>query len=325
MSTPTRTLGRNGPQVTAIGFGAMSIGGAYGQKDTEAEKLAVLDRAHAIGERFWDTADVYFDSEDIIGKWFEQNPEKRKDIFLATKFGLQFTEDFQQSESSDPEYIREACERSLKRLGVETIDLYYCHRVNRETPIETTIQALVELKKQGKIRYIGLSEVSPTTLCRACAVHQVSALQVEYNPFVLDIEKNDLLRTCRELGVAVVAYSPVGRGFLTGQIKALDDLPANDFRRLAPKYSPENFVKIMNLVHKFQAVAKNHGATPAQACIAWLMTQGEDIIPIPGTRTTKYLEENTAAASLKLTGQEVQELRAAVDASEIPGDRYPAM
>jgi aryl-alcohol dehydrogenase-like predicted oxidoreductase len=147
MSTPTRTLGRNGPQVTAVGFGAMSIGGAYGQKDTEAEKLAVLDRAHAIGERFWDTADVYFDSEDVIGKWFQQNPEKRKDIFLATKFGLQYDEHFKQSERSDPEYIREACERSLKRLSIETIDLYYCHRVNRETPIEKTIQALVELKK----------------------------------------------------------------------------------------------------------------------------------------------------------------------------------
>ncbi|ETI23801.1 hypothetical protein G647_05607 [Cladophialophora carrionii CBS 160.54] len=325
MSTPTRTLGRNGPQVTAVGFGAMSIGGAYGQKDTEADKLAVLDRAHAVGEWFWDTADVYFDSEDIIGKWFKQNPEKRKDIFLATKFGLQYTADFKQSERSDPEYVREACEKSLKRLGIETIDLYYCHRVNRETPIEKTIQALVELKNQGKIRYIGLSEVSPSTLRRACAVHQVSALQVEYNPFVLDIEKNDLLRTCRELGVAVVAYSPVGRGFLTGQIKTLQDLPANDFRRLIPKYSPENFSKIMDLVYKFEAVAKNHGATPAQASIAWLMAQGDDIIPIPGTRTIKYLEQNTAAASLKLTEQEVQELRVAADATELLGDRYPAM
>ncbi|KAJ9603276.1 hypothetical protein H2200_012054 [Cladophialophora chaetospira] len=325
MSTPTRQLGRNGPQVTAVGLGLMSIGGAYGQKDTEAEKLAVLDRAHAIGERFWDTADVYFDSEDIIGKWFSQNPEKRKDIFLATKFGLQFTESFEQSERSDPEYIKEAVEKSLKRLGIETIDLYYCHRVNKNTPIEKTIQALAELKNQGKIRYIGLSEVSAATLRRACAVHQVSALQVEYNPFVLEIEKNEVLDACRDLGVAVVAYSPVGRGFLTGQITALEDLPANDFRRLTPKYSPENFVKIMDLVHRFEDVAKNHKASPAQACLAWLMAQGEDIIPIPGTRTIKYLEQNTEAATLALTKDEVEELRVAADATELPGDRYPAM
>ena len=178
---------------------------------------------------------------------------------------------------------------------------------------------------QGKVRYFGLSEVSPATLRRACAVHQVSALQIEYNPFVLDIEKNELLDACRELGVAVVAYSPVGRGFLTGQIKAIEDLPENDFRRMTPKYSPENFVKILDLVHKFEDVAKNHQASSAQACLAWLMAQGEDIIPIPGTRTIKYLEQNTEAAKIQLTAKEVKELRVAADATELPGDRYPAM
>lgn len=177
---------------------------------------------------------------------------------------------------------------------------------------------------QGKIRHLGLSEVSPSTLRRACAVHQIAAVQVEYNPFVLEIESNDLLRTSRELGVATVAYSPVGRGFLTGQIKSLDDLPDNDFRKISPKYTPENFAKIMDLVHKFEAVAKNHGVSPAQVSIAWLMAQGEDIIPIPGTRTIKYLDQNTSAGSLKLKEAEVKALREAADATEVPGDRYPA-
>ncbi|KIX09201.1 uncharacterized protein Z518_00280 [Rhinocladiella mackenziei CBS 650.93] len=327
MPVPTRVLGRNGPLVCAVGFGAMSIGGAYGQKDTEEDKIALLDHAHAIGETFWDTADIYFDSEEIIGKWFKRSG-KRKDIFLATKFGLGFDWEMkQQFERSDPEYVRSACEKSLKTLGVETIDLYYCHRVDGKTPIEKTVEAMVELKNEGKIRYLGLSEVSSSTLRRACAVHQIAALQVEYNPFVLDIEsdRTNLLKTCRELGVAVVAYSPVGRGFLTGQIKSLEDLPENDFRRVTPKYSPENFKKIMDLVAKFESIAKSHGATSAQVSIAWLMAQGEDIIPIPGTRTIKYLEENTAAANLKLTPEEVKALREAVDKTETPGDRYPAM
>ncbi|RFU25491.1 hypothetical protein B7463_g10844, partial [Scytalidium lignicola] len=323
----TRSLGRNGPQVTAIGFGAMSIAGAYGQKDTVEDKLKVLDRAHEIGQIFWDTADVYFDSEDVIGQWFKRTG-KRSDIFIATKFGLHFDSAANvQTEHSDPEYVKSACKRSLERLGIETIDLYYCHRVDTKTPIEKTIEAMVELKNEGKIRYLGLSEISASTIRRAHAVHPISAIQIEYSPFCLDIEssKTDILKTCRELGISIVAYSPVGRGLLTGQIKSWDDLPEEDFRRITPKYSKENFPKILNLVDKIGAVAKRHQCTVAQVCLAWLLAQGEDIIPIPGTRTIRYLEENTNAVNIKLTEEEVKELRKYVDETELIGDRYPSM
>jgi len=349
MTIPTRPLGRNGPQVPAIGFGAMSIGGAYGNPGSKEDKLKVLDRAWEIGQHFWDTADIYADNEDVIGEWFKKTG-KRSDIFLATKFGLKFTPDFVQSEHSDPEYVRAACEKSLKRLGVETIDLYYCHRVDDKTPIEKTIEAMVELKRyvqslliflldeielltciffllssQGKIRYLGLSEVSGSTIRRAHAVHPISAVQVEYNLCCLDIESPQfaVLETCRELGIAVIAYSPVGRGLLTGQIKSFDDLPERDFRRLRPRYSRENFPKILKLVAAIDAIAKTHGCTPAQVCLAWLLAQGEEVIPIPGTRTAQRMEENTAAADIKLTPDEVKQLRATAEACELTGDRYP--
>ncbi|KAK0649102.1 NADP-dependent oxidoreductase domain-containing protein [Cercophora newfieldiana] len=325
MAPPTRPLGRNGPQVPAIGFGAMSIGGAYGQKDTTEEKLKVLDRAWEIGQRFWDTADIYADSEDRIGEWFKKTG-KRDDIFVATKFGLVFTPSLEQTERSDPEYVRSACEKSLQRLGVETIDLYYCHRVDSKTPIEKTIEAMVQLKKEGKIRYLGLSEVAAADIRRAHAVHPISAVQVEYSLFSLDIEspQYDVLRTCRELGISLVAYSPVGRGLLTGQIRSFDDLGEHDFRRFAPRYSRENFPAILKIVDEAETIAKKHGCTPSQVCLAWLLAQGEEVIPIPGTRTIKYLEENTAAADLKLTPEEVSQLRAFAEASEVKGDRYPA-
>ncbi|KAH8819153.1 NADP-dependent oxidoreductase domain-containing protein [Xylogone sp. PMI_703] len=320
----TKPLGRNGPQVTAIGFGAMSIGGAYGQKDTLEDKLKVLDKAHEIGETFWDTADVYFDSEEIIGKWFKRTG-KRSDIFIATKFGLVF-ENGAQAERSDPAYVKAACAKSLEKLGIETIDLYYCHRLDSVTPVEKTIEAMVELKREGKIRYLGLSECSANDIRRAHAVHPISAVQIEYSPFCLDIESpnTNVLKTCRELGISVIAYSPVGRGLLTGQIKAWEDLPENDFRRITPKYSKENFPKILDLVDKIGRVAKVHNCTVAQVCLAWLLAQGEEVIPIPGTRTIKYLEENTRAAEIKLTDEEVKELRKYADACELIGDRYPS-
>ncbi|KAK3361146.1 NADP-dependent oxidoreductase domain-containing protein [Lasiosphaeria ovina] len=330
MAIPTRTLGRNGPTVPALGLGAMTLGvaayGSSGSQDgsTAEEKLKLLDRAYEIGQRFWDTADVYVDSEDLIGQWFKKTG-KRADIFLASKFGLDYTNNIQ-TVNTDPEYVRFACERSLKKLGIDTIDLYYSHRVSDKTPIEKTIEAMVELKKEGKIRYLGLSEVSAATIRRAHAVHPIAAVQMEYSPFCLEIESPQIgvLQTCRELGIAVVAYSPMGRGLLTGQIRSWDDLPADDFfRRNTPKYSAENFPKILRLVEAFEAVAAAHSCTAAQACLAWLIAQGDDVIPIPGTKTVKYLEQNTAAASIKLTPEEIKELRRVAEATNLPGERGP--
>jgi aryl-alcohol dehydrogenase-like predicted oxidoreductase len=251
-------------------------------------------------------------------------------------------------ERSDPEYIFECCEKSLKRMSTNSIDLYYCHRVDRKVPIEKIVGAMVELKRygislnplhssaashtnqidpfrQGKINHIGLSEVSVATIRRAHAVHPIAAYQVEYNPFCLDIEHNEVLSTCRELGIAVIAYSPIGRGFLTGQIKSINDLPDEDFRKMSPKNSPKNFVKMMELTDKFQSVADKYRTSAAQVGIAWVLAQGEDVIPIPGTRTKKWLEENTKAAELKLSDREVAELREAAEACQMPGDRYPSL
>lgn len=326
MSLPTRALGKNGPQVTGIGLGLMSFAGWYGQKDTSLEtSLKFLDRAHEIGERFWDTADIYTGSEERVGEWFRRSG-KRSDIFLATKFAIRALPDGSRAISNDPAWVKEACDTSLKKLGIDTIDLYYCHRIDDKTPVEHTVRAMADLKKEGKIRYLGLSECSAATLRRAHAVHPISAYQVEYSLLFLDIEseRTEILKTCRELGIAIVAYSPVGRGLLTGAIKSLDDLAENDWRRGVPKNSPENFARVTALVDKIGSIAKKHDATPAQICLAWVAAQGDDFISIPGTATIKYLEENTAAINIKLSGDEVQELRQYANEIEIPGDRYPS-
>ncbi|KAJ5565183.1 NADP-dependent oxidoreductase domain-containing protein [Penicillium frequentans] len=323
MSIPLRSLGKNGPQVPAVGLGLMSIGDIYGSAGTLEDKIAILEHAHATGQRFWDTADLYADSEDVVGEWIQRSG-KRNDIFLASKFACQMDRAIRKmTVRSDPEYVKSACARSLQRMKVDVIDLYYCHRVDEITPIEKTVQAMVELKNEGKIRYLGLSEVSAATLRRACAVHPIAALQMEYSPFAMDIEKNDVLQTCRELGVAVVAYSPIGRGLLTGQIKKSEDFDANDFRRMLPKYAPEHFPKILELVEGLQKVAQVHGSTPAQVSIAWLLAQGPDIIPIPGTRSPQRMDENSSAALLQLTDEEVKDIRALVERTEVPGARYP--
>ncbi|KAJ5580685.1 aldo/keto reductase [Penicillium hetheringtonii] len=327
MSLPLRALGRNGPQVSAVGLGLMGIGGIYGAASTTEEGVAFLNHAHATGQRFWDTADLYHTSEDIVGEWIKRSG-KRDDIFLATKFAIQRSpEGHLLNVRSDPEYVKSACEKSLKRLNVDTIDLYYCHRVDTVTPIEKTIEAMVELKNQGKIRYIGLSEVSAATLRRAHAVHPISALQVEYSPFALDIESpnSDVLDTCRELGIAIVAYSPIGRGILTGQIKSMSDLAEDDFRRYLPKYSEEHFPKIQELVEGLKDVAKAHNCSSTQVSIAWLLAQGSDIIPIPGTRTTARMDENNASAQIQLSSEEVQKIRELIKRTEVPGSRYPEM
>lgn len=325
MTLPTRSVGRNGPQTSAVGLGLGSLGGFYGPPGTLDEKVALLDHAHATGLRFWDMADVYADSEDVVGEWIKRSG-KRDDIFLATKFALQRGPDGRFTFHSDPEYVKAACEKSLQRLGVDTIDLYYCHRVDGVTPIEKTIEAMVELKNQGKIRCLGLSEVSAATLRRAHAVHPIAALQMEYSLFTLDIESStsEILKTCRELGVTVVAYSPVGRGVLTGRFQSHADIPEGDLRRMLPKYSEENFPKILELVRGLEDVADAHGCTAAQVALAWLLAQGPEIIPIPGTKSTAKMDENAGSALLRLSDQEMQEIRALAERTEIEGTRYPA-
>ncbi|RMJ23289.1 reductase [Aspergillus sp. HF37] len=344
MPLPKRTLGQDGPSVPAIGLGLGSLGGFYGPAGTLDEKVGVLERAHSAGVRFWDTADVYADSEEVIGEWVRRaasgnntttgkdsssttgNGSKREDVFLATKFALQRQPDGRHSFRSDPEYVMAACENSLRRLGVDCIDLLYCHRVDGVTPIEKTVEAMVELKKQGKIRHLGLSEVSASTLRRAHAAHPISALQMEYSLFTLDIESpgSGILQTCRELGVTVVAYSPVGRGVLTGRFQSHADIPAGDLRRMLPKYSEENFPQVMQLVRGLEDAASAHGCTPAQVALAWLLAQGPDIVPIPGTKSGAKVDENAAAARIRLSEEEVQEIRALAERVDIKGTRYPA-
>ncbi|OBT74004.1 hypothetical protein VF21_05975 [Pseudogymnoascus sp. 05NY08] len=325
MSLPLRTLGQDGPQVPAMGLGFGSIGGFYGPAGTLDEKLALLDHAHAVGLRFWDLADVYGDSEEVVGEWVKRSSKKRDDVFITTKFALQRKPTGGHTFRSDPEYVKEACEKSLERLGVDTIDLYYCHRVDGITPIEKTIEAMVELKNQGKIRCLGLSEVSVATLRRAHAVHPISALQMEYSLFTMDIESStsEILKTCRELGITVVAFGPIGRGILTGQFHCHADLPEGDLRRMLPKYSEDNFPSILKLVQGLKDVANTHGSTPAQVALAWLLAQGPEIIPIPGTKSTVNMDENAAAAMLQLSDQEVQTIRTLVERTEIKGTRYP--
>ncbi|EIN05498.1 Aldo/keto reductase [Punctularia strigosozonata HHB-11173 SS5] len=325
---PTRKLA--GEDVSAIGYGAMGIGNiAYGTSQSEDERLKVrfrptfLDALYESGCTFWDTANIYGDSEDLIGKWFAKTGLRSK-IFLATKFGIGF--EFENGVCGKPEYARQSCETSLKRLGIDTIDLYYLHRPDPTVPIEETVLALKELVKEGKVRHIGLSEPSAATLRRAHAIHPIAAVQVEYSPFTLDIEdpKINLLATARELGVKIIAYSPIGRGLLTGRYKSPDDFEEGDFRKIVARYSAENFPNILRLVDGLAEIGKRHGATAGQVALAWLLAQGEDVIPIPGTTQLKYLKENLGAVDVKLTPEEVKEVKEiAHKADATQGDRYP--
>ncbi|RGP78649.1 aldo keto reductase [Fusarium longipes] len=325
---PTRKLGRNGPEVPAIGFGLMGLSIGYGKVDTDEERLKLLDHAWEIGATNWDSARAYGDSEDLLGKWFTLHPERRQDIFLATKFGIDTSVEADGTVSltldSSPEYARKACEQSLKRLGVETIDLYYIHRLDGKTPIERTIEELVNLKNEGKIKYIGISECSSQSLRRAYAVHPIHAVQVEYSPWTLDIEGapgTHLLQTARELGVAIVAYSPLGRGIMTGKYTSIDDFDKDDFRRRMPRYQGDNFARNLTLVDTFKNIAAEKGIMPGQLALAWLLAQGDDIIPIPGTKKIKYLEENMAALNVNLSPEHLKKLRDLVDAADIKGNR----
>jgi aryl-alcohol dehydrogenase-like predicted oxidoreductase len=268
---------------------------------------------------------MYADSEDLLGKWFAANPEKRKDIFLATKFGNKTEADGQRSIDSSPEYCKEACYKSLKRLGLPSVDLYYIHRLDSKTPIEKTIRAMVELRDEGKFKYIGISECSSESLRRAAKIAKISAVQVEYSPWALEIESKqiDLLRTCRELGIAVIAYSPIGRGILSGTIRSPADLGEGDFRHFLPRYSEENFPKNMKLVDELIDIAKEKGVTATQLVLAWLLKQGDDIIPIPGTTKVQRLEENLGSLDIKLSEDEEKKIRKLIEGAEVTGGRYP--
>lgn len=324
MSLPTAPLGKNGPQVNRLGFGLMGLSVFYGKPKPDHERLALLDAAYEMGERFWDSADMYGDSEDLLGKWFKANPEKREHIFLATKFANRKMEDGSFKIDSTPEYAKQACNKSLERLGLPSVDLYYIHRLDRATPIEKTIEAMVELKNEGKIKYLGISECSSESLRRAHAVHPITAVQVEYHPFALEIESEqiDLLRTARELGVAIVAYSPLSRGMFTGAYKSPDDFEDGDFRKRAPRFSKENFPKNLKLVDEFAELAKKKNVATGQLVLAWLLSQGEDIFPIPGTQRLERLKENVGALNVKLSKEEEQELRRVVNAADVAGSRY---
>ncbi|THH17698.1 hypothetical protein EW146_g3171 [Bondarzewia mesenterica] len=326
---PTRKIGAT--DVSAIGYGAMGIAIAYGDVGSDEERFKVLDAVYKSGCTNWDTADIYGDSEELIGKWQVSPPRhaclpflthicrfkrtgKRNEIFLATKFG--FYPPTGKPVDGSPEYARKCFERSLQRLGTDHIDLFYLHRT--EIDQQKSVAAMAEFVKAGKLKYIGLSEVSEAALRRAHAVHPISALQVEYSPFTLDIEdpKIGLLKAARELGVTIIAYSPLGRGLLTGRYRSPDDFEENDFRRTIPRFAKENFPNILKLVDDLKQIGEKHSATPAQVTLAWLLGQGEDVIPIPGTQKIKYVEENLGALKIKLTPEELKAIREAAERSD---------
>ena len=318
----TRTLGRNGPQVSALGLGCMGMSDFYGAHD-DAESIATIQHALDRGVTLLDTADMYgpHTNEELVGRAIKG---RREQAFIATKFGIvrDPTNPTSRGVNGRPEYVRSSCEGSLKRLGVETIDLYYQHRVDPSVPIEETVGAMAELVKAGKVRYLGLSEASGQTLTRACTVHPIAALQSEFSLWTRDPQENGMLVACRRLGVSLVAYSPLGRGFLTGAIRSPDDFEADDFRRQNPRFQGENFVRNLALVDEVKKLAADKGCSPAQLALAWVLAQGEDVLAIPGTRHRSRLDENLGALDVRLSTTE----RAAIDAVFPPnaaaGDRY---
>jgi aryl-alcohol dehydrogenase-like predicted oxidoreductase len=318
-----RTLGGT-LTVSELGLGCMGMSEFYGTGD-ENEAVATIHRALDLGITLLDTADMYgpFTNELLVGRALEG---RRDDVVLATKFGNERREDGSWvGINGRPEYVRAACDASLQRLGVDVIDLYYQHRVDPDTPVEETWGAMKELVDAGKVRHLGISEAAPETIRHAHAVHPVTAVQTEYSLWTRDPEENGVLATTRELGIGFVAYSPLGRGFLSGEIRSIDDLAEDDFRRHNPRFQGENFARNLELVDRVREIAEEKGVTPSQLALAWVLHQGDDIVPIPGTKRVRYLEENAAAADIRLTPEDLARIDEAAPRGAAAGDRYPDM
>lgn len=317
-----RKLGTEGLVVSEQGLGCMGMSEFYGATD-ETESIATLNRARELGIDFFDTSDMYgpYTNEELLGKAFHSC---RDEVIIATKFGIQRDPASATGRTINgrPEYVREACDGSLKRLGVECIDLYYQHRVDPTVPVEETVGAMAELVRLGKVLYIGLSEAAPDTIRRAHAVYPISALQTEYSLWSRDPE-DEILDTVRELGIGFVAYSPLGRGFLTGQFKSFDDLAPDDYRRYSPRFQGENFAKNLELVARVTEMAREKGATPGQLALAWVLARGDYIVPIPGTKRRSYLEENVAASQIELTAEDLALIDEMLPQGAAAGTRYP--
>jgi aryl-alcohol dehydrogenase-like predicted oxidoreductase len=317
-----RRLGRDGPEVSAIGLGCMGMSEFYGS-GSEQESIATIHHALDRGVNFLDTADMYGvgRNEELVGRAIKG---RREEVFLATKVGnVRGPAGEFLGVKGDPDYVRSACEASLKRLGVEVIDLYYQHRVDPNVPIEDTVGAMARLKEEGKIRFLGLSEAAPRTIRRAAAVHKIAAVQTELSLWSRDAEA-EVIPTVRELGIGYVAYSPLGRGFLSGRFKSPDDFPEDDFRKFHPRFTGENFEKNLELVREVETMAKEKGCTTAQLALAWVLAQGEDIVPIPGTKHVRYLDENIGALDVKLTGDDLKRLDEILPPGAAAGERYHA-